>query len=262
MRTSLAGIAASLTIVLTLGASQPLETETARPLPKGMFKFEAAYELQRSTEGTERAFPAVIEYGITDRTEIAIEPVFGTSIRPKGAPAATGPGDIEVTLTHLFLPERGAMPAFAMAAEVKIPTANNTLIGTGRTDYAVYGIASKRLGRANVHGNLGYTVVGSPRGAQLNNIISYAVAEEFAVSPKFTLLGEILGNTSSTGDASEGQPGNTPTVPAEAAGAETVGLVGFRYSIRPSLFFALGVGYDNKHAFLIRPGITYRFGRR
>jgi hypothetical protein len=163
----------------TAFASQPLETETARPLPQGVFKIELTGEFQTSREGTERAFPFVFEYGLTSRTEIAVEPVFGTSINPKSGPSASGFGDIEVTLTHLLLPEEGGMPAFAVAGEIKLPTAGNRQIGTGKTDGTVWAIASKRLGRLDVHGNLGYTVIGKPAGTHLKNIIDYAIAEEF-----------------------------------------------------------------------------------
>src|SRR5437764_6059945 len=78
-------------------ASQPLETETARPLPRGVFKIEATAEYQHASDGTEHGIPLVFEYGITDRTEIAVEPVFGTSIRPKSGPSASGAGDVEIT---------------------------------------------------------------------------------------------------------------------------------------------------------------------
>jgi hypothetical protein len=252
-------IALAIIVAATAFASQPLETETARLLPKGVLRLEGTAEFQTSSEGTERAFPLAVTYGITDRTELLIEPVLGTSIRPKHSAHASGPGDLEITLTQLLLPERGGMPAFAVAGEVKIPTANNRLIGTGKTDFAAYAIASRRFGRFDTHANLGYTVVGQPSGTSLSNIINYAIAGDYTVSPKLQLVSEFIGNTSSTGDTAEGSP--TPTVPAEAAAAEKIGLVGMRYTIRPGLIFALGVSYDNTHALLIRPGITYRFGK-
>ena len=77
-------------IALPAVASQPLETETARMLGPGILKLEGTMELQTSRDGRERAFPFVIEYGFTDRTEIAVEPVFGTKISPKGGAAASG----------------------------------------------------------------------------------------------------------------------------------------------------------------------------
>src|SRR6267378_711440 len=118
----------------SLYASQPLETETARMLPPGVCKIELTGEYQTSHDGTERAIPLVFEYGLTSRTEITVEPVFATSIRPKAGTKASGFGDVEVTLTHLFLPEAGSAPALAVAGEIKLPTAGNRQIGTGKTD--------------------------------------------------------------------------------------------------------------------------------
>jgi hypothetical protein len=246
----------------TLIASQPLETETARLLPAGMFKLEAVFETQTSKEGRERAWPLVVEYGLTDRTEITIEPVFATAIRHRNSPSASGPGDLEVTVTHLFQRESRTTPALAGAGEVKLPTAHNRLIGTGKTDYTLWGIVSKRFSRIDLHGNLGYTVVGRPAGTHLNNIFNYAVAEEFHYSPKFDLVAEFVGNTSATGETSETpvtQPGN---LPPEATASERSLLVGMRYYVRPTLFVSVGVSYDNNHTWLLRPGVTYRFRAR
>ncbi|HEV7572069.1 MAG TPA: transporter [Thermoanaerobaculia bacterium] len=245
----------------TVYASQPLETETARLLPQGVFKIEMTGEFQRSHEGTERAFPLVFEYGLTPTWEIAVEPVFGTSIHPKTGPSASGMGDVEVTLTHLLLPEQGGMPAFAVAGEIKLPTARNRQIGTGKTDGTLWGIASKRLGRLDLHGNLGYTVVGKPSGTHLKNIVNYAFAEEFHLSPRYDIVGEFIGNTSSTGDRVEGTPAPVGTpIPSEAASGENSAMVGVRYHVNTKLVVSVGVTYDNNHALLIRPGITWRFG--
>jgi hypothetical protein len=250
-----------LLIASSAMASQPLETETARLLHHGDVKIEATAEYQTSHEGTERAFPFVFEYGLSDRTELTVEPVFGTSIRPKHAPPASGAGDVEVTLTHLFKPESSSIPAFALAAELKLPTAKNEQIGTGKTDYTLWGIASKRFGRMDVHGNLGYTVVGKPTGTDLRNIVNYAVAEEFHLSPAVDIVAEVLGNTSSTGETVEGAPSPAP-VPAEASAGESSIMAGLRWHHSPAITFALGVSYDNNHAFLIRPGLTWHLGRK
>jgi len=70
--------------------------------------------------------------------------------------------------------------------ELKLPTAHNRLIGTGKTDFTAWAIASKRFGRIDLHGNLEYTIVGKPAGTHLKNIIDYALAEEFHLSPGST----------------------------------------------------------------------------
>jgi len=157
----------TLLVLLNAGAalaSQPLETETARLPAAGSFVMESTAEYQSSDEGTESALPFAFEYGLTDRLELLVEPVAYTRISPKGAPGASGIGDIETTLTYRFHDESEHAPALAMALEVKIPTAHDELIGTGKTDYAGYLIASKRVGRTDLHFNLSYAAVGQANG--------------------------------------------------------------------------------------------------
>jgi len=38
-------------------------------------------------------------------------------------------------------------------------------------------------------------------------------------------------------------------------------MLGFRYRIREKVFFTLGLSYDNDHADLLRPGLTFYFNR-
>lgn len=161
-------------------------------------------------------------------------------------------------MTWRALDETALRPAIAIAGEIKFPTAHDPLIGTGKRDYTALFIASKRHGRLDTHVNLGYTLVGSPRGAQLGNIIDYALAEELHLTPRFDVLAEVLGNTSSTGEGQEQPSSVTP----EAAGGERSILAGFRFAFTPKVSLAIGVSYDNNHAVLLRSGITLRFPRR
>jgi hypothetical protein len=244
----------------SLFAGQPLETESARMLPSGAMEIETVLEVQTSSAGRERAIPLLFETGLPHNWQFTIEPVPYTSIKPRHASGATGSGDLEVTLTHQFLPETISHPAFALAGEIKFPTAKNDLIGTGKTDVAVLGLATKRVGRFDTHVNLGYTIVGSPKGANLGNIFTYAVAAEFHLQPRLDLVGEIIGNTSSTPDTAEGDAAGATFTP-EAAGGETSALLGIKYKIAPTVTAGIGLSYDNNSAFLVRAGLTFRFSR-
>lgn len=72
-------------------------------------------------------------------------------------------GDTEATLIWKFSEERGAWPALAVEGEIKFPTARNRVVGTRKTDYAGYLVASHRHGaldttpdlRAGLQANLG-----------------------------------------------------------------------------------------------------------
>lgn len=270
-------------------AGQPLETETARLPRQGEVELEGAVEFQASTkaQGTETALPFAVEVGLLDSLSLLVEPVFLTAIRPVHGKKATGLGDLEMTLTWRFLDEREWWPALAVAGEVKVPTARNTLIGTGEADYSPYMIASKRFGNLDTHLNLGYGFLGSPVGVRLHGIITYGAAVEYHLDEHWDLLAEVIGNTSSSptsttaaagggggggetpgaksfraadgGDGAGGGGGVESSIAAEAAGAEESGLIGVRYRITPNLNLSFGVTYDSTGAVLLRPGITYKF---
>ena len=245
-------------IAATAAHAQALETETARFLHKGSYELGSAFEFQTSKEGVERAVPLALEYGVTDRLSMLVEPVAYTAIRPKRTARATGPGDLEVTAFYLVRETAVRAPALAVAAEVKLPTARERLIGTGQTDYAVYAIASQRAGRFDSHANLGYNINGQPPGVQLVNTVSGALATEFHVTDTVELFGEVLGTTSSAGERGGDNPSSPSARAPEAAGGELVGTAGVGVSPLPHLLLSLGMSYDNNHAVLLRPGVAWR----
>ena len=240
-----------------LYGQQPLETETARPLKKGVVELQTTFEYQTSKEGTEKAALVGFEYGITDRLSLLVEPVFYTAIRPKVGRRATGFGDLEVTLSYLVAQEKRKRPALAIAGEIKAPTARDALIGTGKADFAAYLFASKKFGKLDTHANIGYTFVGKPAGVQASNTANFAFATEYFANKKLTLVGEVLVN--GLGKAEATTVGLPLTTAPEAAAGELVGTLGFRYNIKPSLALSFGVSRDNAGATLFRPGITFRF---
>ncbi len=255
--------AAFLGLVLnanTAFAGQPLETESARILDKGKLEFDGTFEYQTSSEGWESAFPMLIEYGLTRRLELAMEPVAGTDIHPNTGRRARGAGDLEATLTYLVGSETSRRPAIAFAAEIKFPTAKDRLIGSGKTDLAGYAIASRRFSHYDVHANIGYTVLGEPAGVKLNNIFSFAAAVEYHISPRWDWVAEGFANTIAAPGLGEGNSSGTVTEQtAELAGGEAFAMLGARWHVSRGISLAFGVVYDNNNAILFRPGITGRF---
>lgn len=252
---ALAGAGAGFLLGGSPASAQILETETARPVGKGVFEIGSNFEYQVSSEGHEVALPFAVEYGFTDRLELLVEPVAYTAIRPKVGTRATGGGDLETTLTYLALRETRGAPAVAIAGEVKFPTTNNRLIGTGRTDYAGYLIGSKRFGRLDTHADIGYTIVGKPAGALLKNIWNFALGWERWLGSSSELYGEFLGNTAASRTAEANPPGTTTP---EAPSGEFVASLGLARYVLPSLRLSLGVSIDNNSAVLFRPGFTIR----
>lgn len=243
---------ALLTVAASSGAAQMLETETARLLPARWWKIGNAFEFQTSSEGTETAIPVAIEYGLTNRLELLVEPVPYTAIRPNQGRHATGVGDLEATLTALVRHETRSLPAFAVAAEVKFATAHDSLIGSGEPDYTGYLIGSKRFGRFDTHLNLAYTIVGRQDTVQLNNIVSVAVAGVYRPTASVQLFSELLGNTAA-------MPGNESSTAPEVAGGELSVTLGVGKEVGQGVLLYCGVSYDNNNAVLMRPGITWRF---
>ena len=231
-------------------AQQPLETETARLPAHSTLVTGLTYEFQTSPQGAEHAVPLAFEYGISNRLALLVEPVLYTAIRPRMGQSATGVGDVETTLQFLLRAETTALPALVLAGEVKLPTARDTLIGTRRADFTPYLIASKAIGRTDLHANVGYSFVGKPDNVTVQNTINVALAVERHVSPRLDLLAELLSTTAAGTGTSE-----SASAP-EIAGAEMVGMLGFRYAVRPRRWFSLGITYDNTNALLVRPGLT------
>lgn len=236
-----------------------LETETARLLPRGALEASTAYEHQVSSEGSEGALPFAFEYGVTNRLEFLVEPVAYTAIRPKRGTHATGPGDLETTLTYLLRGEGTRAPAFAMAGELKIPTAESSLIGTDAYDYATYLIASKRFGAVDTHANLAYAIIGQPPGVTLNNTFSFAVAAVLHPGNRLQWFAEVLGVTATAPEAKSTASSNESSVAPETGGAELNGTLGTSFDARPGCKLYLAVTYDNNNAVLFRPGMTLRF---
>ncbi len=239
--------------------AQVLETEDSRPLVPGQVELGVGLEFQTSKEGSEPAVPFAFELGLTKRFTFLVEPVSYTSISPKLSHGTKGIGDLELTLFYQLLTETKSRPAISLSAEVKLPTSKDSLIGTGKTDFTPFFIASKTTGKFFTSLNLSYTFLGKPPGVITNNLFNYSLGTIFSVDSKSILFGEIYGNTSSFG-GQEVPEGSTTAGNPELSGGETVGALGYGIYIRPELLISFGINYDNNSAFLFRPGIDWSFG--
>ena len=167
-----------------------------------------------------------------------------------------------MTLSYRFFDETASVPALAIAGEIKFPTAGDDQIGTGKTDYTAYVIASKRSGKFDFHANAGFTYPGSPHGVQLDTTFNYAAAVEYHANDKWDLVAEVFGNTSSAGenaDTPTGGSGGENTLAPEVSNGETIGSIGARYHFREHTDFTIAVSADNNNAWIFAPGFTIKF---
>ena len=246
---ALFGIALS-SLALPALAGQPLETETARLPAKGQGSAEFGLEYLTGKDGRELIAPILIRYGITDRLQLTLEPVPYRAINPKVGRSLHGIGDTEVILTYMLAHETAQRPALALAGEVKFPTAKSPSQGTGVADYRMFGIASKRVGRFDLHANAGFTIVGEPKGAKLSNIVDYAVAAEYALTPRSTLMAEVFG---------ESPVGKSSTLSVQEETTVVTGMVGGRFRLSDRAQLWLAVTYDSEGEAVLKPGLAFKF---
>jgi len=145
------------TVFGTIDASAqlPFYTDDADTTPKGKFHLEVFNEqdvLQRSAYPTKHQNTLVftLDYGITDRLEVGVNaPVITLSnsrVVPNGQ--LSGVGDTQFGLKYNLYAEheRSKMPALAAVFYVEAPTGDSRRqLGSGLTDYWVYGIMQKSL---------------------------------------------------------------------------------------------------------------------
>ncbi|HVJ28352.1 MAG TPA: transporter, partial [Vicinamibacterales bacterium] len=109
--------------------------------------------------------------------------------------SATGLGDIMVRAKYNVFRAGGG--GLAAAVDVRTPTGDESnLLGTGGVQTKLYGIGSFAVGKLSPHINAGYTF--STKGAldaPLNDEWNYAVGLDVAVSPRLTLIADVLGRS-------------------------------------------------------------------
>jgi hypothetical protein len=115
---------------------------------------------------------------------------------------AAGLGDIVLRTKYHFLRATGG--GLAAAVDLRLPTGDkNELLGAGGTEAKFLLVASSERGRFGQHVNVGYTaahgvVAGTPTGlnsASLPDEINYSGGIELVASPRFTLMGDVVGRT-------------------------------------------------------------------
>ncbi|MDD3044107.1 MAG: hypothetical protein PHF33_01440 [Candidatus Delongbacteria bacterium] len=233
---------------------QVLETESAYLPDKHSFGTMASFEYQFSADGKGMAVPLELSYSILDNLEILVQPTIFAAVFPSNGERVNGLGDIEASLTCNFNHEKIYLPAFSFAGEVKLPTARNILIGTGKTDWTLYGIATKNFGPVEIDGNVTYTFMGSPEGVHLDNTVGGSLAAEWEVTPVLRLLGEAFANSAALPESASTDAESKIT--PEAGSAEFFGTVGAAYQLNSKLEVSVGINYGSSNSILLIAGVA------
>jgi hypothetical protein len=180
-----------------LKADLVLETETAQLGKQGEGLFSAATQFERDKDGGTTVFTLnQFEYAITDRSEILIEPFFYEWDNPADGSKFGGVGDLEITPSYMVVREQGVIPAIVLAFKLKVPSATNRNIGTGRFDYQPFVIVGETYGPWIFNENFGIDFVTSPPDEPLRNQLICDFSVERKITENWSVFAEVFANTS------------------------------------------------------------------
>ena len=106
--------------------------------------------------------------------------------------SASGIGDVVVRAKYAFL--RRGQYGLAAGLDVRLPTGDDqNMLGTGATQTKLFFVSSTTRGNLSPHVNLGYTA--SSGGTDVSNQFNYVGGTEYAVTPRLTVVGDLVGRT-------------------------------------------------------------------
>ena len=232
------------------------------------FKIGAFYDQgDFGSLNTSRAFytPVTLRY-LGNRFDVSVTPSFALvntagGIRLiDGVPTRTGErsslvretqsgvGDTLVRGRIHLLDGSEGLPTITPFVKVKIPTARDLSLGTGKTDYGVGVEVDKQLSPVLLFGDLSYTVTGKVVGLDLQNRVGGSFGVGGKVSRSMTLSGLVDWRRSIV----VGNPNPT----------ELAGVIAYRFSptvtVSPNVYFGL-----NNASPAVGGGVelSFRFGR-
>jgi hypothetical protein len=244
-------------------AQIPFYTDDADTTERGKFHLEFANEhdwLQKSSLPGKRqnTTTLTLNYGLTDRIELGVNVPFVKSFhdRPSmlGNPSSIGDTQFGVKARLRDEREDSRLPAVSVVFYVEVPTGSTLKqIGSGLTDYWLYGVLQKSLskrttGRLNggvlFAGNSSSGLLGirGERGQVFTG--NGSLVRDF--TPKLELGVEVFGGVTNNFNLSrgqlEGQIGGSYAVGENFA--LTFGVLGGRFPASPRAGIHIGFAYD------------------
>ena len=191
--------------------------------------FGSGFEFQRDKDQTEYGFPILIEYSLSERLKLTVEPRFGRIVgRRPDVRSVSGFGDLETTLDYEFLSERRYRPALSLEGTIRWPTAADPDLGDPGRDYTLGLIASKDFVFVNIDLNALYTFIGD---RELDDTVEVTLASEWRVNHYLGVIAEVASvrRMGSFRDRSVGDRN------------ETEALVGLAWQVSKHLKFEQGI---------------------
>ncbi len=153
--------------------ARPLSTDDAGVVDRGNYEVELGYDfLNDNADAESHSLGLSIKHGMTERFD------FGVGI-PYDIEPDDGLSNIEFAMKLALFSLKSLAGSFVLN------------YAPGESEYKVVGILSAETGPVVTHINLSYTTV--PDSEEENGLTAYAVAIEWPVSDKITLVSEVTG---------------------------------------------------------------------
>lgn len=182
---SIVGIA----IGILLLSANPLRADVARSAGTtdivgegGELVVENSIGFEADNDGSNWTLDAAVLYSseFLPKFSLLLEPTLWEWDRPKDEAAVDGFGDTDLSLFYQLISEGEMAPGMVIGTKVKLPTADNRDIGTGKADYSALVIVGKEYGELNVNLELEYATFGQPAADPVSPDKFEPLAEEEA----------------------------------------------------------------------------------
>jgi len=188
-----------------LDPNRPIAIEDAYVIPKGEIGVEGGVTFNDRKEGKGRfGFQPQIIYGAFENMQLEI--MTGLVTEPSTVSGDDKADDLSVGVLYNLNTETIDIPAFAVRAEVGVPTGVNSK----GVDTELTGVMTRSFGRWRTHVNVGYTFLGSPQGQERSGTYRVAAAVSYplgypssfrdtVIANLFTRQSDLIGQRNPTG---------------------------------------------------------------
>ncbi len=210
-----------------LDPNRPIAIEDAYVIPKGEIGVEGGVTFNDRKEGKGRfGFQPQIIYGAFENMQLEL--MTGLVTEPRTVSGDDKSGDLSVGLLYNLNTETIDLPAFAVRAELGLPTGVNSK----GVDTELTGVMTRSFGRWRTHVNVGYTFLGSPQGQERSGTYRVVAAVSYPLGYPTSFRDTIIANVFTRQSDLLGQ--RNPT---------GVGL-GLRHQVSSRVVFDVGLGTE------------------